>query len=55
MASAAAVAVAVPIPAGLRVMPRRTHVLTVDSSQLVQEGLGAMIDREADMRVVAMA
>jgi DNA-binding NarL/FixJ family response regulator len=55
MACAAAAIVAVPIPAGLRVVPRRIRVLTVDSNQLVQEGLAAMIDREADMTVVATA
>src|SRR4029077_2768998 len=55
MACAAAAIVAVPIPAGLRVVPRRIRVLTVDSNQLVQEGLAAMIDREADMMVVATA
>jgi two-component system NarL family response regulator len=55
MACAAAAIVAVPIPAGLRVVPRRIRVLTVDSNQLVQEGLAAMIDREGDMTVVATA
>ena len=55
MACAAAAIVAVPIPAGLRVVPRRIRVLTVDSNRLVQEGLAAMIDREADMTVVATA
>ena len=55
MACAAAAIVAVPIPAGLRVVPRRIRVLMVDSNQLVQEGLAAMIDREADMTVVATA
>jgi len=53
MACAAAAIVAVPIPAGLRVVPRRIRVLMVGSNQLVQEGLAAMIDREADMTVVA--
>ena len=55
MACAAAAIVAVPIPAGLRVVPRRIRVLMVDSNQLVQEDLAAMIDREADMTVVATA
>jgi DNA-binding NarL/FixJ family response regulator len=55
MACAAAAIVAVPIPAGLRVVPRLIRVLTVDSNQLVQEGLAAMIDREGDMTVVATA
>jgi DNA-binding NarL/FixJ family response regulator len=55
MACAAAAILAVPIPAELRVVPRRIRVLTVDSNQLAQEGLAAMIDREADMRVVATA
>ena len=55
MACAAVAIVAVPIPAGLRVVPRRIRVLTVDSNQLVQESLSAMIDREADMTVVATA
>jgi CheY-like chemotaxis protein len=55
MACTAVAIIAVPIPAGLSVVPRRIRVLTVDSNQLVQEGLAAMIDREADMRVVATA
>jgi DNA-binding NarL/FixJ family response regulator len=55
MACAAAAISAIPIPAGLRVVPRSIRVLTVDSSPLVQEGLAATIDREADMRVVATA
>ena len=55
MACAAAAIVAVPIPVGLRVVPRRIRVLTVDSNQLLQEDLAAMIDREADMTVVATA
>ena len=55
MACAAAAIVAVSIPAGLRVVPRLIRVLTVDSNQLVQEGLAAMIDREGDMTVVATA
>ena len=55
MACAAAAIVAVPIPAGLRAVPRRIRVLTVDSNPLVQEDLAAMIDREADMTVVATA
>ncbi len=55
MACAAAAVVAVPIPARLRVMPRRIRVLTVDSKPLVQEGLAAMINREEDMTVVATA
>ena len=55
MACAAAAIVAVPIPARLRVVPRRIRVLTVDSQPLVQEGLAAMINREDDMTVVATA
>ena len=55
MACAAVAIVAVPIPARLRVVPRRTRVLSVDSHQLVQEGLAAMINREHDMTVVATA
>ena len=55
MACAALAIVAVPIPAKLRVVPRRTRVLTVDSQPLVQEGLAAMINREDDMTVVATA
>ena len=55
MACAAAAIVAVPIPGRLRVVPRRTRVLTVDSQPLVQEGLAAMINREQDMTVVATA
>jgi two-component system, NarL family, response regulator len=55
MACAAAAIVAVPIPVRLRVVPRRTRVLTVDSQPLVQEGLTAMINREEDMTVVAAA
>jgi DNA-binding NarL/FixJ family response regulator len=39
----------------LRALPRRIRVLGVDSQQLVQEGLVAMISREEDMTVVAMA
>ena len=55
MACAAAAIVAVPIPEKLRVVPRRIRVLTVDSQQLVQEGLAATINREQDMTVVATA
>ena len=55
MACAAAVLQLVPISASLRVVPRRIRVLTVDSQQLVQEGLAATIDREPDMTVVATA
>lgn len=55
MACALAAIVAVPIPGKLRVVPRRTRVLTVDSQQLVQEGLAATINREQDMIVVATA
>jgi len=55
MACAAAAIVAVPLSAKWRVVPRRIRVLTVDSQQLVQEGLAATIDREQDMTVVAMA
>jgi hypothetical protein len=55
MACAAAAIVAFPIPAKLRVIPRRIRVLTVDSQPLVQEGLAAMINREDDMTIVATA
>jgi two-component system NarL family response regulator len=55
MACASAAIVAVPISARFRVVPRRIRVLTVDSQQLVQEGLAAMINREQDMTVVATA
>ena len=55
MACAGAAIVAVPVSARLLVVPRRIRVLTVDSQQLVQEGLAALIDREQDMTVVAMA
>ena len=55
MACAAAAIVGVPISARLRVVPRGIRVLTVDSQQLVQEGLAAMINREPDMTVVATA
>ncbi|PWU09182.1 MAG: hypothetical protein C5B51_06605 [Terriglobia bacterium] len=55
MACAAAAIVAVPFSARLRVVPRRIRVLSVDSQQLVQEGLAAMINREHDMTVVATA
>lgn len=55
MASAAA-AIVTEFPGyGLRVVPRRIRVLTVDGQQLVQEALAAMINREDDMTVVAMA
>jgi len=55
MASAALAIVTVPIDRGLHAVPRRIRVLTVDSQQLVQEGLAAMINREEDMTVVATA
>jgi DNA-binding NarL/FixJ family response regulator len=55
MACAAAAIVAVPILEKLRIVPRRTRVLTVDGQPLVQEGLVAMINREGDMTVVATA
>jgi DNA-binding NarL/FixJ family response regulator len=55
MACAATVIVTGSPAAGLRMVPRRIRVLTVDGHQLVQEGLAAMIDREEDMTVVAMA
>src|SRR5215470_16986145 len=55
MACAAAVIVTGSPAAGLRMVPRRIRVLTVDGHQLVQEGLAAMIDREEDMTVVATA
>ena len=52
----AAVAIVTGFPAGgLRVVPRRIRVLSVDGHQLVQEGLAAMINREDDMTVVATA
>jgi DNA-binding NarL/FixJ family response regulator len=38
-----------------RKAPRAIRVLTVDGHQLVQEGLAALINREADMMVVAAA
>ena len=53
MACAAVAVVGNPVPARLRVVPRRTRVLSVDSQPLVQEGLAAMINREEDMTVVA--
>jgi DNA-binding NarL/FixJ family response regulator len=55
MATAAAAIIYVPTASGLRTVPRRIRVLTVDGHQLIQEGLAAMIDREDDMTVVAMA
>src|SRR5215467_255381 len=55
MACAAAVIVTGSPAAGLRTVPRRIRVLTVDGHQLVQEGLAAMINREEDMTVVATA
>ena len=55
MACAAASIFTAPIPAKLLVVPRRIRVLTVDSQQLMQEGLAALIDREPDMKVVATA
>jgi two-component system NarL family response regulator len=53
MASAAAAVITV--GSALRAVPRPIRVLTVDGHQLVQEGLAAMINREADMTVVAIA
>jgi DNA-binding NarL/FixJ family response regulator len=54
--ASAATAIVTGVPAGgWKVVPRRIRVLTVDGHQLVQEGLAAMIDREDDMTVVAMA
>src|SRR5215831_6832956 len=55
MAAAAATMVTFPTTGGLRAVPRRIRVLTVDGQQLVQEGLAAMINREDDMTVVASA
>src|SRR5215468_1227237 len=55
MAAAAATMVTFPMASGLRMVPRRIRVLTVDGHQLVQEGLASMINREEDMTVVAMA
>src|SRR5215475_331930 len=55
MASAAAVIESGSPASGWSVVPRRIRVLTVDGHQLVQEGLAAMINREEDMTVVAMA
>jgi DNA-binding NarL/FixJ family response regulator len=55
MAAAAATVFTVPTACGLKVIPRRIRVLAVDSHQLVQEGLVAMINREDDMTVVATA
>jgi DNA-binding NarL/FixJ family response regulator len=55
MAAAAATVFTVPALCGLRTVPRRIRVLAVDSHQLVQEGLVAMINREDDMTVVATA
>ena len=55
MACAVAAIVAVPNQAKLRIVPRRIRVLTVDSQQLVQEGLTATINREQDMTVVGSA
>jgi DNA-binding NarL/FixJ family response regulator len=52
MASAAA---AIAAKTALSVVPRRIRVLIVDTHQLVQEGLAAMISREEDMTVVAAA
>jgi len=52
MASAVA---AIAAKTALSVVPRKIRVLTVDTHQLVQEGLAAMINREADMTVVAAA
>src|SRR6266480_3388604 len=53
MATTAAAAIG--ISAALKTVPRRIRVLTVDGHQLVQEGLAAMINREEDMTVVAIA
>jgi DNA-binding NarL/FixJ family response regulator len=55
MASAAAAIVTVPIARGLHAVPRRIRVLTVDGNELVQEGLVATINRQADMTVIAAA
>src|SRR5215472_7830843 len=51
----ASAAMAMTVSTGLRAVPRRIRVLTVDGHQLVQEGLAAMINREEDMTVVATA
>jgi len=52
---AAAAMVTFPIAHGLRAVPRRIRVLTVDANQLIQEGLIATINRQEDMAVVAAA
>src|SRR5262245_51961129 len=39
----------------IRATGRAIRILTVDGHQLVQDGLAAMLDREADMTVVASA
>lgn len=52
--AAAAVVTGFPAP-GLRIVPRRIRVLSVDGHPLVQEGLAAMISREDDMTIVATA
>jgi len=55
MASPAAAIVTVPIARGLRTVPRRIRVLTVDGNELVQEGLVTTINRQQDMTVIAAA
>jgi len=51
----ASAATAIAARTALSVVPRKIRVLTVDTQQLVQEGLAAMINREEDMTVVAAA
>jgi DNA-binding NarL/FixJ family response regulator len=51
----ATAALAITAGTALRPIPRRIRVLTVDSQQLVQEGLAATLNREEDMIVVATA
>jgi DNA-binding NarL/FixJ family response regulator len=55
MAAAAATITAFSRTWALTAVPRRIRVMSVDSQQLVQEGLVAMISREEDMTVVATA
>jgi DNA-binding NarL/FixJ family response regulator len=55
MAAVAAAITTFSRTSALRAVPRRIRVLSVDSQQLVQEGLVAMISREEDMTVVATA
>jgi DNA-binding NarL/FixJ family response regulator len=50
----AAIAIRVVSPM-LYTLPRRIRIVIVDGQQLVQEGLAAMINRQPDMAVVAVA